>query len=73
MFLFCRKYYDYDMDKWYNTETEGMVYLTVRERVLASRLIQKIETQSNYAKRIGLECRVISVKTKDSTEDEKGD
>lgn len=30
--------------------------MTVKERVLASRLVQKIESNSAYAKQIGLSC-----------------
>lgn len=32
--------------------------MTVKERVLASRLIQKIENNENYAKQIGLNYKV---------------
>jgi len=33
--------------------------MTVRERVLASRLIEKIENNSDYAKQIGLSYMVV--------------
>lgn len=35
--------------------------MTVRERVLASRLIQKIDNNEQYARQIGLSCAVASV------------
>lgn len=35
--------------------------MTVRERVLASRLIQKIDNNEQYARKIGLSCTVSSV------------
>lgn len=35
--------------------------MTARERVLASRLIQKIDNNERYARQIGLSCVVSSV------------
>lgn len=35
--------------------------MTVRERVLASRLVQKIDNNEQYARQIGLNCAVASV------------
>lgn len=35
--------------------------MTVRERVLASRLIQKMDNNEQYARKIGLSCTVPSV------------
>lgn len=35
--------------------------MTVRERVLSSRLIQKIDNNEQYARQIGLSCTVQSV------------
>ena len=35
--------------------------MTARERVLASRLIQKIDNNEQYARQIGLSCAVSSV------------
>lgn len=37
--------------------------MTARERVLASRLIQKIDNNERYARQIGLSCVVSSVGT----------
>ena len=37
--------------------------MTARERVLASRLIQKIDNNEQYARQIGLSCAVSSVGT----------
>lgn len=34
--------------------------MTVRERVLASRLIQKAESNGSYAKQIGLSCKIVA-------------
>lgn len=34
--------------------------MTVRERVLASRLIQKAESNESYAKQIGLSCKIVA-------------
>lgn len=34
--------------------------MTVRERVLASRLIQKIDNQSDYAKHIGIGYTIVA-------------
>lgn len=34
--------------------------MTVRERVLASRIIQKAEGQEDYAKQIGLDCKIVA-------------
>ena len=35
--------------------------MTVRERVLSSRLIQKTDNNEQYARKIGLSCAVLSV------------
>lgn len=51
--------------------------MTVRERVLASRLIQKIDNQSDYAKHIGIGYTIVSAhpsnvkQTKQAVETEK--
>ena len=37
--------------------------MTARERVLASRLIQKIDNNESYARQIGLSCTMLSVGT----------
>lgn len=45
--------------------------LTVRERVIASRLIQKVENNDHYAKQIGLSYELRRVKTTESINYEK--
>lgn len=45
--------------------------LTVRERVFASRLIQKAESNDHYAKQIGLSYKLRKAKTTESIKSEE--
>ena len=46
--------------------------LTVRERVIASRLIQKAESNDHYAKQIGLSYELRKAKSTESIRVEEG-
>ena len=46
-----------------NISLRGDGFVTARERVLASRLVQKIDNNEHYARQIGLSCAVSSVGT----------
>ena len=46
--------------------------MTVRERVIANRLIMKIDTQTGYAKHIGLSYEMVGVQNDDNLDKKLG-